>query len=124
MRRWRSLRDKLPDLLLLDLWMPILNGLEVLEYLARYPRSAPLKIVILSDQADADSRLEALASASPTTGQRTSRSVGSRTESSSSCGRWPQLPKKLSEEEAYRLTECGRRRFATKLLISNGLPSR
>ena len=50
-----------PDLLLLDIWMPILNGLEVLEHLGRAWEAVGLKVVVLSHQADADTRLEGFA---------------------------------------------------------------
>lgn len=50
-----------PNLLLLDIWMPILNGLEVLEHLARTPDAVGLKVVVLSHQGDADTRLESFA---------------------------------------------------------------
>jgi two-component system OmpR family response regulator len=50
-----------PDLLLLDIWMPILNGLEVLERLTGTPEGVGLKIVVLSHQSDADTRLEGFA---------------------------------------------------------------
>ena len=50
-----------PDLLLLDIWMPVLNGLEVLEYLTRAREAVGLKVVVLSHQADADTRLEGFA---------------------------------------------------------------
>jgi DNA-binding response OmpR family regulator len=49
-----------PDLLLLDLWMPVLNGFEVLEELRYDPAAARLKVVMFSVQSDADSRLEGL----------------------------------------------------------------
>ncbi|QEH37783.1 Alkaline phosphatase synthesis transcriptional regulatory protein PhoP [Aquisphaera giovannonii] len=47
-----------PDLLILDLWMPVLNGLEVVEHLARSSEAVGLRIVILSHQDDAETRLE------------------------------------------------------------------
>ncbi len=50
-----------PDLLLLDIWMPILNGLEVLERLRCAPPSVSLKVVVLSHQGDSDTRLEGFA---------------------------------------------------------------
>jgi len=54
-------RAHTPDLLLLDIWMPIMNGLEVLERLANLPAAVGLKIVVLSHQGDADTRLEGFA---------------------------------------------------------------
>jgi DNA-binding response OmpR family regulator len=54
-------RDHSPDLLLLDIWMPIFNGLEVLEHLATTREAAGLKVVVLSHQRDADTRLEGFA---------------------------------------------------------------
>jgi DNA-binding response OmpR family regulator len=54
-------RAHAPDLVLLDMWMPIFNGLEVVERLASDPRAVGLKVVMLSDQTDADTRLEGLA---------------------------------------------------------------
>lgn len=50
-----------PDLLLLDIWMPILNGLEVLEHLSRATQGVGLKVVVLSHQGDSDTRLEGFA---------------------------------------------------------------
>ncbi len=54
-------RSHVPDLLLLDIWMPILNGLEVLERLGSRPEAVGLKVVVLSCQDDADTRLEGFA---------------------------------------------------------------
>lgn len=51
-------RSRSPELLLLDVWMPILNGLEVLERLKSAPEAVGLKVVVLSNQHDADTRLE------------------------------------------------------------------
>jgi DNA-binding response OmpR family regulator len=50
-----------PDLLLVDFWMPILNGFEVLEHLANAPEAITLKVVVLTCQGDADTRLEGFA---------------------------------------------------------------
>jgi DNA-binding response OmpR family regulator len=50
-----------PDLLLLDIWMPILNGLEVLEHLGKTWEAVGLKVVVLSHQGDSDTRLEGFA---------------------------------------------------------------
>lgn len=47
-----------PNLLLLDLWMPELDGLQVLEALRLDPVADQLKVVMFSVQTDADSRLE------------------------------------------------------------------
>jgi DNA-binding response OmpR family regulator len=54
-------RAHAPQLLLLDIWMPILNGLEVLEHLGRTSQAVGLKIVVLSHVGDADTRLEGFA---------------------------------------------------------------
>lgn len=56
-----QVRANRPRLLLLDVWMPVLNGLEVLENLASTGDAAGLKVVILSHQRDADTRLEGFA---------------------------------------------------------------
>jgi DNA-binding response OmpR family regulator len=50
-----------PGLLLLDIWMPILNGLEVLERLGRTSEAIGLKVIVLSNLSDADTRLEGFA---------------------------------------------------------------
>jgi DNA-binding response OmpR family regulator len=47
-----------PHLLILDVWMPILNGLEVVEHLRHDRYSGGLKIVMLSNLNDSDTRLE------------------------------------------------------------------
>lgn len=47
-----------PDLLLLDVWMPAVNGFEVLDRLRHDPIATTLKVVMLSNLGDADSRLE------------------------------------------------------------------
>ena len=54
-------RQHRPDLLLLDHWMPLLNGLEVLEQLRDERSAIGLKIVMLTHQRDADTRLEGFA---------------------------------------------------------------
>ena len=56
-----AVRTYRPDLLLLDIWMPILNGLEVLEQLSTASQAVGLKVVVLSHQGDADTRLEGFA---------------------------------------------------------------
>jgi DNA-binding response OmpR family regulator len=47
-----------PDLLLLDVWMPILNGFEVLDRLCYDPVSTTMKVVMLSNLYDSDTRLQ------------------------------------------------------------------
>jgi CheY-like chemotaxis protein len=54
-------RARSPQILLLDIWMPILNGVEVLERLATAPEAVGLKVVVLSRQNDADTGLEGFA---------------------------------------------------------------
>ena len=56
-----QVRARRPDLLLLDIWMPVLNGLEVLESLGSSCEAVGLKVVVLSHQRDADTRLEGFA---------------------------------------------------------------
>jgi DNA-binding response OmpR family regulator len=48
-------------LLLLDIWMPVLNGLEVLEHLGRTSQAIGLRIILISNLSDADTRLEGFA---------------------------------------------------------------
>ncbi|WP_422930381.1 response regulator [Singulisphaera sp. PoT] len=50
-----------PSLLLLDVWMPKLNGFEVLERLRHEPRAINVKVVMLSNIGDSDTRLEGFA---------------------------------------------------------------
>jgi DNA-binding response OmpR family regulator len=57
----RAVTTYCPDLLLLDIWMPILNGLEVLEHLSTTTYGVGLKVVVLSHQCDSDTRLEGFA---------------------------------------------------------------
>jgi DNA-binding response OmpR family regulator len=47
-----------PDLLLLDVWMPHVNGFEVLDRLRHDPHATTLKVVMLSNLGDAETRLE------------------------------------------------------------------
>jgi DNA-binding response OmpR family regulator len=54
-------RAHTPELLLLDIWMPILNGIEVLEQLGRTAEGVGLKVVVLSHVTDSDTRLEGFA---------------------------------------------------------------
>ena len=48
-----------PSLMLLDLWMPGVTGFDVLEALRFDPAGSRLKIVVVSNLGDADSRLGA-----------------------------------------------------------------
>jgi DNA-binding response OmpR family regulator len=57
----RLVRAHAPSLLLLDIWMPVLNGLEVLEYLGRTSEAVGMKVVVLSQLGDSDTRLEGFA---------------------------------------------------------------
>lgn len=53
-----AVRERRPDLLLLDVGMPILNGFEVVEAMRDDPLSGGVKVVMLSCVDDADTRLE------------------------------------------------------------------
>ncbi len=57
-----AVRKLRPNLILLDIWMPGLNGFEVLDALRHDPAGTRLVIVVLSNLADAEARLEAFAS--------------------------------------------------------------
>src|SRR5262249_22040116 len=50
----RLVRAHSPELLLLDIWMPVLNGLEVLEMLRGNPDYVGVKVVVLTQHDDAD----------------------------------------------------------------------
>ncbi len=50
-----------PALLILDVWMPHLNGFEVLDELREDPLATNLKVVMLSNLGDSDTRLEGYA---------------------------------------------------------------
>ena len=52
------IEQETPALLILDVWMPILNGFEVLERLRGGPAGVTMKVVMLSNLGDSDSRLE------------------------------------------------------------------
>jgi len=54
-------RTHYPELILLDIWMPVMNGLEVLEHLGGKAEAVGIKVVVLSQQDDADTRLEGFA---------------------------------------------------------------
>jgi len=47
-----------PPLLLLDIWMPVMNGFEVLDSLRHDAAAASTKVVMLSCLGDADARLQ------------------------------------------------------------------
>jgi len=51
-------REHRPALLLLDIWMPVLNGFEVLDELRHDSAAGHTKVVMLSCQSDSDARLE------------------------------------------------------------------
>ena len=55
----KAIRVYRPPLLLLDLWMPGMTGFDVLERLRHDPLGSRLKIIVISNLGDADSRLHA-----------------------------------------------------------------
>jgi DNA-binding response OmpR family regulator len=54
-------RERRPELLILDVWMPGLNGFEVLDQLRHDRLAVGLKVVMLSNLEDSDTRLEGFA---------------------------------------------------------------
>jgi DNA-binding response OmpR family regulator len=54
-------RSHAPDLLLMGVWLPVLNGIDVLEQLAVCSEPARVRVVLLSPRQDADTRLEGYA---------------------------------------------------------------
>ena len=54
----RLVADCWPALLILDVWMPDVNGFEVLDRLRFEPCATTLKVVMLTNLADADALLE------------------------------------------------------------------
>ncbi len=57
----KLVRSHTPGLLLLDIWMPVMGGLEVLEHLGRSTEAVGMKVVVLSQLGDSDTRLEGFA---------------------------------------------------------------
>lgn len=57
-----TFREARPDLMILDVWMPRINGFEVLDELRHDAASTKLKILMLSNLGDAETRLEAFSS--------------------------------------------------------------
>ena len=54
-------REQLPDLVLSDVFMPNMDGLEMVRHLKEDPRTARMAIVLLSAKASLDDRIEGLA---------------------------------------------------------------
>ncbi len=56
---WDALnaRKKLPDLIILDFMMPLMDGYEFTEQLSRIPRFTPIPILVLSADARAKTKL-------------------------------------------------------------------
>lgn len=54
-----AVRAHRPAALLLDLWMPGLTGFDVLDRLRHDPAASRLKVIVVSNLGDADSRLAA-----------------------------------------------------------------
>jgi DNA-binding response OmpR family regulator len=57
----RLVRAHAPELLLVDVWMPVMNGLEVLENLRGSTVAVGLKVIVFSQNEDADIQLEGFA---------------------------------------------------------------
>ncbi|MDY6875000.1 MAG: response regulator [Chloroflexota bacterium] len=55
----RAMQDNLPDLVLLDLMMPVMDGYEVCRHVRTDPRTAHVPIVVLSAKAQVESQVEA-----------------------------------------------------------------
>jgi len=58
----KTAREQLPDLILLDLEMPGMKGLEVLKELRAYEKTRGIKVIILTNIADVSSVEEAMGS--------------------------------------------------------------
>lgn len=56
----KTARDQLPDLILLDLEMPGMKGLEVLKELRNYEKTRDIRVIILTNIADVSSIEEAM----------------------------------------------------------------
>ncbi len=53
-----AVRERVPDLLILDLWMPRCNGFEVLEQLRDEPAASHMPVAMLSAMGEGDAQLE------------------------------------------------------------------
>jgi CheY-like chemotaxis protein len=60
-RALELVRAHAPHLLLVGIWLPVLNGLEVVEALGRNPETSGVKVVVLSPRHDSDTELESSA---------------------------------------------------------------
>ena len=56
----RKLKEKSPTLILLDLMMPKMNGLEVLDAIEADPATKKIPVIVLTNLADSDSAEKAL----------------------------------------------------------------
>jgi len=63
MKGLKTAREELPDLILLDLEMPGMKGLEVLKELRNYEKTRNIKVIILTNIADVSSIEEAMGGA-------------------------------------------------------------
>jgi two-component system chemotaxis response regulator CheY len=57
----RLVRAHRPQLLLICVWMPVLNGLDVIEQLASLPEASAVKVVVISPSHESDTELECAA---------------------------------------------------------------